>query len=100
MDNTANSTSFANLQGFFPPYTAELTGGPYKTQKFMSGFATAAANSQVSPLNAKNWPTADTGKYFIIPDMLKALMNGAPFASTVAQANSQLQTVLNTGAEG
>jgi len=100
IDNTANSTSFANLQGFFPPYTAELTGGVYKTQKFMSGFATAAANSQVSPLNAKNWPTADTGKYFIIPDMLKALMNGAPFASTVAQANSQLQTVLNTGAEG
>ena len=99
MDNTANSTSFANLQGFFPPYTAELTGGVYKTQKFMSGFATAAANSQVSPLNAKNWPTADTGKYYIIPDMLKALMNGAPFASTVAAANSQLQTVLNTGTE-
>jgi ABC-type glycerol-3-phosphate transport system substrate-binding protein len=99
MDNTANSTSFANLQGFFPPYTAELTGGPYKTQKFMSGFATAAANSQVSPLNAKNWPTADTGKYYIIPDMLKSLMNGAPFQSTVAQANSQLQTVLNTGTE-
>ena len=99
MDNTANSTSFANLQGFFPPYTAQLTGGPYKTQKFMSGFATAAANSQVSPLNAKNWSTADTGKYFIIPDMLKSLMNGAPFDSTVSQANSQLQTVLNTGAE-
>jgi ABC-type glycerol-3-phosphate transport system substrate-binding protein len=99
MDNTANSTSFANLQGFFPPYTAELTGGVYKTQKFMSGFATAAANSQVSPLNAKNWPTADNGKYYIIPDMLKSLMNGAPFASTVASANSQLQTVLNTGTE-
>ena len=99
MDSQPNSTSFANLQGFFPPYTAELTGGPYKTEKFMSGFATAAVNSQVSPLNAKNWPTADTGKYFIIPDMLKSLMNGAPFDSTVAQANSQLQTVLNSGAE-
>ncbi|HEY6310606.1 MAG TPA: extracellular solute-binding protein [Streptosporangiaceae bacterium] len=99
MDNTANSTSFANLQGFFPPYTAELTGGPYKAEKFMSGFATAAANSQVSPLNAKNWPTADNGKYYIIPDMLKSLMNGAPFAATVASANSQLQTVLNTGTE-
>jgi ABC-type glycerol-3-phosphate transport system substrate-binding protein len=99
MDNLPNSTSFANLQGFFPPYSSQLTNGPYKTQKFMSGFATAAANSQVSPLNAKNWPTADTGKYFIIPDMLKSLMNGAPFASTVANANSQLQTVLNTGTE-
>jgi hypothetical protein len=65
----------------------------------MSGFATAAANSQVSPLNAKNWPTADTGKYLIIPGMLKSLMNGAPFQSTVTAANAQLQTVLNTGTE-
>ena len=99
MDNTTNSTSFANLQGFFPPYTAELTAGPYKAEKFSAGFATAAANSQISPLNAKNWSTADTGKYFVIPDMLKSLMDGAPFQSTVAQANSQLQTVLNTGTE-
>jgi ABC-type glycerol-3-phosphate transport system substrate-binding protein len=99
MDNLPNSTSFANLQGFFPPYSSQLTNGPYKTQKFMSGFATAAANSQVSPLNAKNWPTADTGKYYILNDMLKSLMNGAPFQSTVASANSQLQTVLNTGTE-
>jgi ABC-type glycerol-3-phosphate transport system substrate-binding protein len=100
MDNTANSTSFAKLQGFFPPYSAEISGGVYTGQPFMSGFATAALNGQTSPLNAKNWPTADTGKYFIIPDMLKALMNGAPLQSTVAAANSQLQTVLNTGTEG
>jgi ABC-type glycerol-3-phosphate transport system substrate-binding protein len=99
MDNTANSTSFAKLQGFFPPYSAEISGGVYTGQPFMSGFATAALNGQTSPLNAKNWPTADTGKYFIIPDMLKSLMNGAPLQSTVASANAQLQTVLNTGTE-
>jgi N,N'-diacetylchitobiose transport system substrate-binding protein len=97
MDNQPNSTSFADLQGFFPPYSSELTGGKYKSNQLMAGFATAATNSQISPLNAKNWATADTGKYFIIPDMLKALMNGAPFASTVATANSQLQAVLNNG---
>jgi ABC-type glycerol-3-phosphate transport system substrate-binding protein len=99
MDNLTNSTSFANLQGFFPPYSSQLTSGPYTANKFLAGFAAAAANSQVSPLNAKNWPTADTGKYFIIPDMLQKLMTGAPFASTVAAANAQLQTVLNTGTE-
>jgi N,N'-diacetylchitobiose transport system substrate-binding protein len=99
MDSEPNSTSFANLQGFFPPYTAQLTGGKYKSDPFMGGFATAATNTQISPLNAKNWPTADTGQYYIIPDMLKALMNGANFQSTVAQANQQLQTVLNTGTE-
>ncbi len=99
MDNLPNSTSFANLQGFFPPYSSQLTNGPYKTKPFLAGFATAAANSQIAPLNAKNWPTADTGKYYIIPDMLKSLMDGAPFAATVAAANSQLQTVLNTGTE-
>ncbi len=99
MDNLPNSTSFANLQGFFPPYASQLTNGPYKSNGFLAGFATAAADSQIAPLNAKNWPTADTGKYFIIPDMLKSLMDGAPFASTVAAANTQLQTVLNTGTE-
>ncbi len=99
MDNLPNSTSFANLQGFFPPYSSQLTNGPYKSNGFLAGFATAAANSQIAPLNAKNWPTADTGKYFIIPDMLKSLMLGAPFASTAAQANTQLQQVLNTGTE-
>jgi ABC-type glycerol-3-phosphate transport system substrate-binding protein len=99
MDNEPNSTSFANLQGFFPPYSSQLTNGPYKTQKFMAGFATAASNAQISPLNAKNWATADTGQYYVIPDMLKSLMNGADFTSTVTKANSQLQTVLNTGSE-
>jgi N,N'-diacetylchitobiose transport system substrate-binding protein len=99
MDSEPNSTSFANLQGFFPPYSSQLTNGPYKSSQLMSGFATAASNTQISPLNAKNWTTADTGKYYIIPDMLKSLMNGAPFASTVSSANSQLQTVLNTGTE-
>ena len=99
MDNLTNSTSFANLQGFFPPYSSQLTAGPYTANQFLKGFAAAAANSQIAPLNAKNWPTADTGKYFILNDMLKSLMNGAPFASTVAAANAQLQTVLNTGAE-
>jgi ABC-type glycerol-3-phosphate transport system substrate-binding protein len=99
MDSVSNSTSFANLQGFFPPYSSQLTSGPYTSSQLLSGFAKAAATSQISPLNAKNWSTADTGKYYIIPDMLKSLMDGAPFASTVAQANSQLQTVLNTGTE-
>jgi ABC-type glycerol-3-phosphate transport system substrate-binding protein len=99
MDSEPNSTSFANLQGFFPPYSSQLTNGPYKSSQLMSGFATAASNTQISPLNAKNWSTADTGKYYIIPDMLKSLMNGAPFASTVAAANAQLQTVLNTATE-
>ena len=59
MDSTANSTSFANLQGFFPPYTSQLNGGAYAGSQLMSGFAKAAAVTQISPLNAKNWSTAD-----------------------------------------
>jgi len=49
MDSEPNSTSFANLQGFFPPYTAQLTGGKYKSDPLMAGFATAATNTQISP---------------------------------------------------
>ena len=97
MDNPTNSTSFAALSGFFSPYSAQIaasenTGGP-----FNAGFAKAALNGQTAPLNAKNWPTADNGKLNIIPTMLKQLMQGAPFDSTVAAANTQLANVLNTG---
>jgi ABC-type glycerol-3-phosphate transport system substrate-binding protein len=98
MDSQTNATSFANLQGFFPPYTSELTGGAYSSSQLMSGFAKAASNTQISPLNAKNWSTADSTDY-VIPTMIKSLMKGAPFAATIAKANTELANVLNTGNE-
>ncbi len=64
----------------------------------MSGFAQAAAVTQSSPLNARNWATADTTDE-IIPTMMKSLMQGADFTATVNKANTQLQNVLNTGSE-
>ena len=97
MDNPANSTTFAGLSGFFSPYSAQISASENTGGAFNAGFAKAALNGQTSPLNAKNWPTADNGKLNIIPTMLKSLMQGAPFASTVASANTQLQSVLNTG---
>jgi len=98
MDSEPNATSFANLQGFFPPFTNKLTGGAYAGSAVMSGFAKAATVTQISPLNAKNWGTADATDS-IIPTMMKALNRGANFAATVSQANSELQNVLNTGQE-
>jgi ABC-type glycerol-3-phosphate transport system substrate-binding protein len=97
MDNPTNSTSFAALSGFFSPYSAEITASENTGGAFMAGFAKAALNGQTAPLNAKNWATADNGKLNIIPTMLKQLMQGAPFDSTVAAANTQLANVLNTG---
>jgi ABC-type glycerol-3-phosphate transport system substrate-binding protein len=98
MDSESNSTNFANLQGFFPPYTSKLTGGAYSSSQLMSGFAKAATNTQISPLNAKNWSVADETDE-IIPTMMKSLMTGAPFAATVAKANTEITNVLNTGQE-
>ena len=98
MDSESNATSFANLQGFFPPFTSKLTSGAYSSSQLMSGFAKAATITQISPLNAKNWSTADATDA-IIPTMMKALDRGANFSTTVAQANTQLQNVLNTGQE-
>jgi ABC-type glycerol-3-phosphate transport system substrate-binding protein len=98
MDSVANSTSFAKLQGFFPPYSSAIKNGVYPGDTFMQGFATAALNTQISPLNTANWATADSTD-FIIPTMLKSLMDGASFASTVASANTELANVLNTGSE-
>ena len=96
MDSISNSTSFANSQGFFPPFTTQLTSGAYSSNQLLSGFAKAATVTQISPLNAKNWAIADTTDA-VIPTMMKALMQGANFSQTVDQANTELQNILNTG---
>jgi N,N'-diacetylchitobiose transport system substrate-binding protein len=96
MDSPANATTFANAQGFFPEFTSQLSSGVYTSSPVMSGFAKAAGYTQISPLNSKNWATADATDA-IIPDMMKALMQGANFSSTVSKANTELQNVLNTG---
>jgi ABC-type glycerol-3-phosphate transport system substrate-binding protein len=99
MDSPSNATTFANSQGFFPEFTSQLTSGVYTSSPIMSGFAKAAGYTQISPLNTANWAVADTGKYNIIPTMMKDLESGANFSTTVSQANTELQNVLNTGSE-
>ena len=96
MDSPAKATTFANAQGFFPEFTSKLSGGAYAGNPVMAGFAKAAAYTQISPLNSKNWATADATDA-IIPTMTKALMQGADFSATVSKANTELQNVLNTG---
>ena len=98
MDSPSNATTFANAQGFFPEFTSALSGGAYAGNPILSGFAKAAGYTQISPLNSKNWATADATDA-IIPTMMKALMKGAPFGATVNKANTELQNVLNTGSE-
>jgi ABC-type glycerol-3-phosphate transport system substrate-binding protein len=96
MDSPTQATTFANAQGFFPEFTSKLSGGAYAGNPVMAGFAKAAAYTQISPLNSKNWATADATDA-IIPAMMKAIMQGANFSATVSKANTQLQNVLNTG---
>jgi ABC-type glycerol-3-phosphate transport system substrate-binding protein len=98
MDQPVNATTFANAQGFFPEFTSALSGGGYASSPILSGFAKAAAYTQISPLNSKNWGTADATDA-IIPTMMKQLMQGANFTATVTKANTELQNVLNTGKE-
>jgi ABC-type glycerol-3-phosphate transport system substrate-binding protein len=98
MDNPSNATTFANSQGFFPEFTTQLSNPTYSSSPILSGFAKAAGYTQISPLNSKNWGTADATDQ-IIPDMMKSLMQGANFTSTVNKANTELQNVLNTGNE-
>ncbi|HEX9623777.1 MAG TPA: extracellular solute-binding protein [Streptosporangiaceae bacterium] len=98
MDSPSNATTFANSQGFFPEFTTALSNPGYASSPILSGFAKAAGYTQISPLNSKNWATADATDA-IIPTMMKALMKGAPFAATVSKANTELTNVLNTGNE-
>ena len=86
------------MAAWVPPFTSQLSGGAYAGSQVMSGFAKAATVTQISPLNAKNWATADTTDQ-IIPTMMKSLMQGANFTATVDTINTQLQNVLNTGSK-
>jgi ABC-type glycerol-3-phosphate transport system substrate-binding protein len=98
MDSPTNATTFANASGFFPEFTSALSGGGYSNNPLLAGFAKAAGYTQISPLNSKNWATADATDA-IIPTMMKALMKGAPFTATVNKANAELEKVLNTGSQ-
>ena len=98
MDSPSNATTFANSQGYFPEFTSQLSSGVYSSSPILAGFAKAAGTTQISPLNSKNWATADATDQ-IIPNMMKALMQGANFSATVSKANTELQNVLNTGSE-
>jgi ABC-type glycerol-3-phosphate transport system substrate-binding protein len=98
MDSPSNATTFANSQGFFPEFTSALSNPVYSSSPVLAGFAKAAGYTQISPLNSKNWATADATDA-IIPTMMKALMQGANFSATVSKANTELQNVLNTGSE-
>jgi ABC-type glycerol-3-phosphate transport system substrate-binding protein len=98
MDSPSDATTFANSQGFFPEFTSSLTGGSYASNAVMAGFAKAAAYTQISPLNSKNWATADATDA-IIPTMMKTIMQGGNFSAAVNKANTELQNVLNTGSE-
>lgn len=98
MDSPSNATTFANSQGFFPEFTTALSNPAYSSSPTLAGFAKAAGYTQISPLNSKNWATADATDA-IIPTMMKALMQGANFTTTVNKANTELQNVLNTGSE-
>ena len=77
-------------------------GGQVAVQK--NGKWAAELNSPQSEAGLKfyadlyltNWSTADQTDQ-IIPTMMKSLMKGADFTSTVDKANTQLQNVLNTG---
>jgi len=68
----------------------------YSSSPVMAGFAKAAGVTQISPLNSKNWATADATDQ-IVPNMMKSLMQGASLTATVNKANTALQNVLNTG---
>ena len=96
MDSTANSTSFANLQGFFPPFTSQLNGGAYAQQP---AHVRVRQGGRGDPDLAAELEELGDGRPTdaIIPTMMKSLMQGANFTATVSKANTELQNVLNTG---
>jgi len=99
MDSVPNSTSFANSQGFFPPYTSATQRRHLLEQPAALRLREGGHQQPDRPAQRQNWATADATD-LIIPTMMKQLMKGANFDSTVAAANTKLQDVLNNGSQG
>ena len=62
MDSPSNATTFANPQGFFPEFTSQLSSGVYPAARSCPGSPRPPRYTQISPLNSKNWATADADR--------------------------------------
>lgn len=95
LNNKKNAQAFADLLGFFPQYTDLLSGEKYRNDPIMAGFAEAAQNTKMLPLT-ENWAEVEDNKK-VLPNAVKAIMQGEPVDPTLSEAAATMEEILNEG---
>jgi ABC-type glycerol-3-phosphate transport system substrate-binding protein len=94
LDSKKNAQTFANTLKFLPQFTDVLQGSAYQNDPIMAPFAQAAASGVRFTPTSKGWADFDGAKK-ILPNAVKAIMQGKPADDQLKKADEQAGTLLN-----
>jgi ABC-type glycerol-3-phosphate transport system substrate-binding protein len=94
LDSKKNSKTFADTLKFLPQFTDVLQGGSYQGDPIMGPFAQAAASGVKFTPTSKGWADYEGAKK-ILPNAVKAIMQGKSADDELKKADEQAGTLLN-----
>jgi N,N'-diacetylchitobiose transport system substrate-binding protein len=94
LDSKKNAQAFASTLKFLPQFTDVLQGATYKNDPIMSAFAQAAASDVKFTPTSKGWADYEGAKK-VLPNAVKAIMQGKPAAGELGKADQQAGSLLN-----
>jgi ABC-type glycerol-3-phosphate transport system substrate-binding protein len=94
LDSKKNAKTFADTLKFLPQFTDVLQSGSYQSDPIMAPFAQAAASGVKFTPTSKGWADYEGAKK-ILPNAVKAIMQGKSSDEELKKADEQAGTLLN-----
>jgi ABC-type glycerol-3-phosphate transport system substrate-binding protein len=94
LDSKKNAKTFADTLKFLPQFTDVLQGGDYQSDPIMGPFAKAAASGVKFTPTSKGWADYEGAKK-VLPNAVKAIMQGKSADDELKKADEQANTLLN-----
>lgn len=94
LDSKKNSKAFADTLKFLPQFTDILQSGAYQSDPIMGPFAQAAASGVKFTPTSKGWADYEGSKK-VLPNAVKAIMQGKSADDELKKADEQAGTLLN-----
>lgn len=94
LNSKKNAQAFADTLKFLPQFDDVLKGDKYASDPVMGAFAKAAAGGVKFTPTSAGWAEFEQAKK-VIPNTVKAIMQGQPADAELAKANEQANELLN-----
>ncbi len=94
LDDKKNAQAFASTLKFLPQFTDVLQGSAYTSDPIMGPFAKAAASGVKFTPTSKGWADYEGAKK-VLPNAMKAIMQGKSADDELRKADQQAATLLN-----